>query len=334
MSYKDGSTLKRHIDRKHEDVAKSHKKKAEAATIARSSTSSDSQHSQPRLPSFLASKAKLDRNSPRAKRITHTIMKMIAIDLQPLSFTEDVGFRANQRETEPRYVIPSRASFRKKLLPELYSDIAVKLKDLLAEYSRDGNTIYSITTDAWTSRTTTSYVTYTIHLIDPGFTMVSYVIGTYQFDASHTAVNLRKHIQYTLKEWEIISSEPTSDEMEETAPAEVACDTDVDDEDQALEEQQQEYFPFEEEDGGEITLPYNIQIFITTDNASNISKAVNESGLPHVRCFAHTLNLAVQKGLEVASSHITRIRKVVGFFHRSTKGMPTLTVSTMPKLLV
>lgn len=38
------------------------------------------------------------------------------------------------------------------------------------------------------------------------------------------------------------------------------------------------------------------RIAVATDNARNMDTAVNESGLsPHIKCFAHTLNLAAQK---------------------------------------
>ena len=40
----------------------------------------------------------------------------------------------------------------------------------------------------------------------------------------------------------------------------------------------------------------------TTDNASNITKAVAEDlGLAHMPCAGHTLNLSVQAGLNVSS---------------------------------
>lgn len=36
---------------------------------------------------------------------------------------------------------------------------------------------------------------------------------------------------------------------------------------------------------------------VSTDNASNITKGVSEAGLLNIRCLAHSLNLAVQKGM-------------------------------------
>lgn len=60
---------------------------------------------------------------------------------------------------------------------------------------------------------------------------------------------------------------------------------------------------------------------VTTDNARNIVNAVGEAGLgPHIGCFAHTLNLAAKKALEIKQvSHVlAKMRSTVGFFHRST----------------
>lgn len=60
---------------------------------------------------------------------------------------------------------------------------------------------------------------------------------------------------------------------------------------------------------------------IVTDNASNIEVGVRESGYgPHVRCFAHTLNLAAKKALAVPTMNtlLARIRKIVKYFRKST----------------
>ncbi|XP_060555605.1 E3 SUMO-protein ligase ZBED1-like [Ruditapes philippinarum] len=68
---------------------------------------------------------------------------------------------------------------------------------------------------------------------------------------------------------------------------------------------------------------------ISTDNASNIVRAVKDSGLsPHVGCFAHTLNLATQRGLKVSQVDrlLGRVRRVVTFFHKSTSATSILKV--------
>ncbi|KAL6479271.1 hypothetical protein MHYP_G00127040 [Metynnis hypsauchen] len=60
---------------------------------------------------------------------------------------------------------------------------------------------------------------------------------------------------------------------------------------------------------------------LVTDNASNMSIAGKEASLsPHIKCFAHTINLTTQKGLKCAGAVrlLGRVRRIVAFFHRST----------------
>ncbi|XP_060791742.1 zinc finger BED domain-containing protein 4-like [Neoarius graeffei] len=60
---------------------------------------------------------------------------------------------------------------------------------------------------------------------------------------------------------------------------------------------------------------------VTTDNARNIVNAIGEAGLgPHIACFAHTLNLAAKKALDVkqVSNVLAKMRSTVSYFHRST----------------
>ena len=65
------------------------------------------------------------------------------------------------------------------------------------------------------------------------------------------------------------------------------------------------------------------EMFITTDNAANICKAITGEGsnpnLKHIRCFAHTINLAVQNGLKVAgvSKMLASVKRIVAHINRS-----------------
>ena len=55
---------------------------------------------------------------------------------------------------------------------------------------------------------------------------------------------------------------------------------------------------------------------IVTDNASNMTVAVKEAGLPlHIGCFAHTLNLACGKALKLGnvSKLLARVRRIVSY---------------------
>ncbi|XP_033971454.1 zinc finger BED domain-containing protein 1-like [Trematomus bernacchii] len=61
-------------------------------------------------------------------------------------------------------------------------------------------------------------------------------------------------------------------------------------------------------------------VVLVTDNASNMIVAAEFGKFPHVKCFAHTLNLASQRALKVAtlSRLLGRVRRISTFFHRST----------------
>lgn len=67
---------------------------------------------------------------------------------------------------------------------------------------------------------------------------------------------------------------------------------------------------------------------LVTDNASNMIAAAQIGTFPHVKCFAHTVNLASQRALKVAalSRLLGRIRRISTFFHRSTTASHCLKV--------
>ncbi|KAK1877141.1 Zinc finger BED domain containing protein 1 [Dissostichus eleginoides] len=74
-------------------------------------------------------------------------------------------------------------------------------------------------------------------------------------------------------------------------------------------------------------LDNNQGIAVVTDNARNMDVAVREAGLsPHIKSFAHTLNLASKAGLNVnrASRLLGRVRRVAAFFHRSSTATAVL----------
>lgn len=60
---------------------------------------------------------------------------------------------------------------------------------------------------------------------------------------------------------------------------------------------------------------------IVTDNASNMTIAAEKAAFTlHVKCYAHTLNLAAQRALKISAVArlLGRVRRIVNFFRRST----------------
>ncbi|XP_077386781.1 E3 SUMO-protein ligase ZBED1-like [Festucalex cinctus] len=66
---------------------------------------------------------------------------------------------------------------------------------------------------------------------------------------------------------------------------------------------------------------------LVTDNATNMILAGSAAEMkPHVRCIAHTLNLSSQKTFKVdqVKPILVKIRRIVTFFHKSTKASDAL----------
>ncbi|XP_078017548.1 E3 SUMO-protein ligase ZBED1-like [Epinephelus lanceolatus] len=75
-------------------------------------------------------------------------------------------------------------------------------------------------------------------------------------------------------------------------------------------------------------------LVIVTDNAANMIAAMRlDDELTHITCFAHTLNLAAQKALKLptVARLLGRIRRITGFFHRSTVAADALKASQNEK---
>lgn len=65
-------------------------------------------------------------------------------------------------------------------------------------------------------------------------------------------------------------------------------------------------------------------VAIVTDNAANITAAVNELKFRHIGCFAHSINLVVQHSLGKISGPLKKVKSIVEFFKRSSFALTKL----------
>lgn len=66
----------------------------------------------------------------------------------------------------------------------------------------------AITTDAWTSCATDSYVTITVHYVNSDWELESNVLQTRVFNESHTGKNIGALLKETCLEWNIADKDP------------------------------------------------------------------------------------------------------------------------------
>jgi hypothetical protein len=125
----------------------------------------------------------LDR--PRAREIHKRIGEMIAVDNEPFTLVNHVGFTRLMNLVEPRYQFPSEKYFSEKLIPEMYEKVCGRVKILVSKAAH-----VSITTDVWSSVAQDSYISLTAHYITPDFEHQQVCLHAAPFNDRHTGEHI------------------------------------------------------------------------------------------------------------------------------------------------
>ncbi|XP_045042910.2 zinc finger BED domain-containing protein 4 [Desmodus rotundus] len=99
---------------------------------------------------------------PVAKKITSLIAEMIALDLQPYSFVDNVGFNRLLAYLKPQYSLPSPSYFSRTAIPGMYDDVKRVIMSHLKE-AESG--VVHFTSGIWMSNQTREYLTLTAHWV-------------------------------------------------------------------------------------------------------------------------------------------------------------------------
>lgn len=135
----------------------------------------------------------------KQNKIDEKLAILIAQDFQPFSIVEDSGFRGYAQALNPSYVPPSRKTLSKKILPRLYEREYSALKERVKKATE-----VCLTTDCWTARTTTSFMSVTCHFIED-YKMVACLLDCFEFSDRHTSENLADELKRVVNEWDIES---------------------------------------------------------------------------------------------------------------------------------
>ncbi|KAL0872158.1 hypothetical protein ABMA27_004567 [Loxostege sticticalis] len=134
-----------------------------------------------------------------SKNVDKALIKMVCIDFQPLQVVENTGFQEYTRTLNPNYELPSRKILSEKMIPEQYSTARKATQEMLKAIN-----YIALTTDLWTSDSSKSYMTLTIHFINED-TFKSLTISTREVKDAHTSENLAREIKDVLEtEWNIL----------------------------------------------------------------------------------------------------------------------------------
>lgn len=142
-----------------------------------------------------------DINDARAKAVHQRLGEMIALDYQPMSIVEDMGFRRFVTVLEPKYNLPSRKYVTETVIQKIHSGIKEELQKLVHS---PGVEYYRFTTDVWcTNVASHSLLSLTDHWIDKSFQKVSAVLCVEELQGSHTGSHICDKFSVMLADWKI-----------------------------------------------------------------------------------------------------------------------------------
>ena len=145
-----------------------------------------------------------DASDPRAFEITTKVGEMIALDCQPLSVVDNIGFVRVLHAAEPRYTLPSRRHITETVLPQIHSRVMSKVKDDISEARW-----ISCTSDIWSTEVRNdSLISLTAHWLSPhSFKRKSTMLNASLIPGSHTGDAIRMKCEEMIGNWDIQKSQ-------------------------------------------------------------------------------------------------------------------------------
>uniref|UniRef100_A0A8C6E7L9 Zinc finger BED-type containing 4 n=1 Tax=Moschus moschiferus TaxID=68415 RepID=A0A8C6E7L9_MOSMO len=109
-----------------------------------------------------SSSEKFYDSHPVAKKITSLIAEMIALDLQPYSLVDNVGFNRLLAYLKPQYSLPPPAYFSRTAIPGMYEDV----KHVIMAQLQDAESgVVHFTAGVWMSSQAREYLALTAHWV-------------------------------------------------------------------------------------------------------------------------------------------------------------------------
>lgn len=134
------TALVNHLRAKHpvlhvqyeKECAQAALEKVETASRKRSFLDSQSEPNlnlkQPTYSGYVDLKKPFEPSDPKQLKITRLIGEMMVLDSQPFSIVDDAGFKQLTHFMEPRYRMPDRTHFSRRVIPDLYDEVASNLQ--------------------------------------------------------------------------------------------------------------------------------------------------------------------------------------------------------------
>lgn len=129
---------------------------------------------------------------------------MIALDAEAFALVERQGFKRLIKFLVPQYPLPCRTYFSEKIIPELYENLKIHIREKLVTATN-----ISFSTDIWTcSANNEAFISLTAHFIrSDNMQREIYVLNAKHFPGNHTGVNIAQILNDAMEEWHISSNQ-------------------------------------------------------------------------------------------------------------------------------
>ncbi|XP_027314434.1 zinc finger BED domain-containing protein 4 [Anas platyrhynchos] len=198
------SCLLRHLQRFHNNVLKT--------DVSETVLSSSTDNHMPLSTELLASSTFDETNDkfcdshPVAKKITSLVAEMIALDLQPYSFVDNIGFNRLLEYLQPQYSLPSPSYFSRTAIPNMYDNV----KQIIISHLKEAESgVIHFTSGIWMSNQTREYLTLTAHWVtfESSFRPqcedyhCSALLNVSQIDCDYNGISIQKQLEYWWETW-------------------------------------------------------------------------------------------------------------------------------------
>ncbi|XP_044633417.2 zinc finger BED domain-containing protein 4 [Equus asinus] len=156
--------------------------------------------------SFDDTSEKFYDSHPVAKKITSLIAEMIALDLQPYSFVDNVGFNRLLEYLKPQYSLPSPSYFSRTAIPGMYDNV----KQIILSHLKEAESgVIHFTSGIWMSNQTREYLTLTAHWVTFESSVrphcedhhCSALLDVSQIDCDYSGNSIQKQLECWWEAW-------------------------------------------------------------------------------------------------------------------------------------
>lgn len=123
-------------------------------------------------------------NKSRSEKITQELVKLIAFNRLPLSFSSTLAFKSFMKEIELEYTYPCSQTILRRLRV-LEDDLKSKIQHIL-----DLCEFIALDTDCWTSRSQQGYMNVNAHILNDIWEPQIFTLSMQELSERHTAENL------------------------------------------------------------------------------------------------------------------------------------------------